>query len=365
MIRTAQPDDLPALLALEEQAFPGDRLCARQFRRFMRSDTSHLLVDEQQEQLAGYALLLVHHRTHLARLYSLAVNPQFRQLGIGRSLLQACEHLALEQGYLTLRLEVRQDNQGARHLYEQAGYRPIRILAHYYDDAADGIRLEKRLQPGEPAMLLPIPYYAQTLPFTCGPASLMMARAGLQPDTPLQRREEVQIWREATTVFMTTGHGGCSALGLTLAACRRGLQPRVWVSQAQTPFLRGVRSDSKRQVMELVQNDFLDQLRAVGIEPQIRRPTLGELEHELRQGHPVLVLISTWRLTGDKAPHWVVLIGLDEQFVFFHDPDVDSSRERLISAMQVPVRRDDFVRMMQYGQERFSAAIALHCPAPR
>ena len=71
---------------------------------------------------------------------------------------------------------------------------------------------------------------------------------------------------------------------------------------------------------------------------------------------------STWRLTGDKAPHWVVLVGIDEQFVFFHDPDVDSSRDRLASAMQVPVRRDDFFAMMQYGKERFSAALALARP---
>ena len=120
-----------------------------------------------------------------------------------------------------------------------------------------------------------------------------------------------------------------------------------------------MRSDSKRQVMELVQSDFEQQLAEAGIMPTVRRPSLEELEQELKSGHPVLVLISTWRLTGDKAPHWVVLIGMDAQFVFFHDPDVDSSRDRLASAMQVPVRRDDFYAMMQYGKERFSAALAL------
>ena len=211
-------------------------------------------------------------------------------------------------------------------------------------------------------LVLPIPYYAQTLPFTCGPACLLMAQAALQPDYSLRRRDEVQIWREATTVFMTTGHGGCSALGLALAAHRRGLQPTVWISQTRTPFLRGVRSESKRQVMELVQADFEQQLAEVGIIPTVSRPTLEELAQELQNGHPVLVLISTWRLTGDKAPHWVVLVGIDEQFVFFHDPDVDSSRDRLASAMQVPVRRDDFFAMMQYGKERFSAALALARP---
>ncbi len=134
------------------------------------------------------------------------------------------------------------------------------------------------------------------------------------------------------------------------------------VDTDRTPFLRGVRSESKRQVMELVQADFEQQLAEVGIIPTVSRPSLEELAQELQSGHPVLVLISTWRLTGDKAPHWVVLVGIDEQFVFFHDPDVDSRRDRLASAMQVPVRRDDFFAMMQYGKERFSAALALSRP---
>ena len=49
--------------------------------------------------------------------------------------------------------------------------------------------------------------------------------------------------------------------------------------------------------------------------------------------------------------------------LFFHDPDVASGRDRLASAMQVPVRRDDFFGMMQYGKERFSAALSL-APGP-
>lgn len=364
MLRDAVLDDLDSLLQIESRCFPGDRLTARQFRRFIKSDNSRTLVLEQQGQLAGYVLVLFHHRTHLARLYSLAVDQTYRGQGFGRDLLRAAEQEALERGYLTLRLEVRQDNLGAKQLYLKEGYRVIRLLAHYYDDEADGFRLEKRLQPGEPTSLLPVPYYAQTLPFTCGPACLQMTLATLKPGFSMSRRDEVQIWREATTVFMTTGHGGCSALGLALAAYRRGLKPHLWVSQSTPPFLRGVRSDTKREIMSLVHQDFSTQIRELGLQQTIRRPSLFELEKELKAGHPVLVLISTWRLTGDKAPHWVVLLGVDDQFVFFHDPDVDTSRERLASAMQVPVRRDDFIGMMQYGKERYSAALALS-PADR
>ena len=36
------------------------------------------------------------------------------------------------------------------------------------------------------------------------------------------RIQEMQLWREATTIFMAAGHGGCSGQGLALAATRRG-----------------------------------------------------------------------------------------------------------------------------------------------
>jgi len=32
------------------------------------------------------------------------------------------------------------------------------------------------------------------------------------------REEEINLWREATTIFMTSGHGGCHPIGLALAA---------------------------------------------------------------------------------------------------------------------------------------------------
>ena len=58
--------------------------------------------------------------------------------------------------------------------------------------------------------------------------------------------------------------------------------------------------DTCAVMMELVQGDFEQQLAEAGIMPTVRRPSLEELEQELKRGHPVLVLISTWRLTGDK-----------------------------------------------------------------
>lgn len=63
-----------------------------------------------------------------------------------------------------------------------------------------------------------LPYYNQSTDFTCGAASLLMAMRGLDSDIPFDRVHELQIWREANTVFMGAGHPGSSPYGIALAA---------------------------------------------------------------------------------------------------------------------------------------------------
>ncbi|TIV89770.1 MAG: GNAT family N-acetyltransferase, partial [Mesorhizobium sp.] len=72
----------------------------------------------------------------VARLYSIAVGPFFGNLGIGRQLLAAAEEAAYEHDRMMLRLEVREDNQRAISIYEQAGYRRIGREPDYYEDGA-------------------------------------------------------------------------------------------------------------------------------------------------------------------------------------------------------------------------------------
>src|ERR1700742_4780515 len=83
-----------------------------------------------------------------------------------------------------------------------------------------------------------LPYSNQSLDFTCGPSSLMMAMRALDPAQPIDRAHELQLWREANTVFMGKGHPGSSPYGLALAAWRRGFRPELWLSR-RGPFLLG------------------------------------------------------------------------------------------------------------------------------
>ena len=86
--------------------------------------------------------------------------------------------------------------------------------------------------------------------------TLMMALAWAKPGGKLEPGLEFRLWREATTIFMTAGHGGCAPYGLAVALKKRGLAPEVYVNRQGPYFLDTVKSESKRRVMRLTQDDF-------------------------------------------------------------------------------------------------------------
>ncbi|HYD31296.1 MAG TPA: GNAT family N-acetyltransferase/peptidase C39 family protein [Azospirillaceae bacterium] len=361
VIRKAGTEDIPALLAIETRSFQTDRLTRRNFHHLITRGHAVCLVEAHGKLIAGYALVLFNSGTSLARLYSFAVDPDWRAHGVGRRLLAAAEAAAQEQGCAYLRLEVRRDNLSAIALYKKTGYREFGTYIDYYEDHMEALRLEKRMkgastQRGQRF----VPYYQQTLDFTCGPSALMMAMKGLDPAIEMSRRQEIRIWRESTTVFMTSGHGGCGPHGLALAAWRRGFDVDLHVSDDGAPFLDGVRSDEKKEVMRLVHGDFMDEIAATGIRIQHRTLSIGELANQVVEGAMPIVLISSYRIYHEKFPHWIAVAGIDDKFIYAHDPLVDRDRPHTdIDRMNMPIPRTDFERMARYGKAQLKATLVL------
>ena len=207
--------------------------------------------------VAGYILIIYHPGTRLARIYSIAVSHQQRGSGLAKQLMLAGEQAANESGRLYLRLEVSVDNTPAIKLYETLGYQKFGIYRDYYQDHKDALRYQKRIRRYHDTLQhRSVHWLRQTTPFTCGPAALMMAMHGINRAYQPSREEEINLWREATTIYMTSGHGGCHPIGLALAAKRRQFSVEVWINQTGTLFIDGVRNEEKKQVVELVDNCF-------------------------------------------------------------------------------------------------------------
>lgn len=362
-IREATRADIDALSRLENQCFDSDRLSRRSFRWMIDRGHTLLLVAMDGDRLAGYVLLLYSQGTSLGRIYSLAVADAYRKRGVAARLMKTAEHKALEEGRSFLRLEVRPDNAAAIRLYEKLGYRPFDIVTDFYEDHADALRMMKVLHHLPEITHPQVAHYSQTTDFTCGPACLMMAMKTLQPDTVLDRRLELQLWREATTIFMTSGHGGCSPQGLALAAERRGLDTVLICNSDEIPFINGVRSEGKKAVIECVHADFMAQIQHSGIVRKQATVDVALLQNGMQQGALALVLISSYRLNRSKSPHWVLVVSISDTFVYFHDPDIDwDDNKSITDSGYIPVTHREFNRMLGYGRPRYQAAVIVSRP---
>jgi ribosomal protein S18 acetylase RimI-like enzyme len=358
-IRKARLSDVDGLAAIENAVFPGDRISRRSFRALIERETAEVFVAVIDDRLAGYAIVLLRRGSGVARLYSIATAPGLAGQGVGRRLLDAAEDAAFRHDRMLLRLEVREDNGRAIRIYEKAGYRRFGREAGYYEDGATALRYEKTLRGAVPAPTS-VPFYEQTCDFTCGPCCLMMAMAHFRPGFVPDPVMEIRLWREATTVFMMSGPGGCEPFGLAVAAHENGLSAEIHVSFYGALFLQSVRSEEKRRVMELAQVDFRRRAEQYGI-PAVYRPfSLADIRAAIAQGKLVLVLISSFLMFGKKVPHWVLAIGDDGGHILIHDPWVEDERhETTIDAANIPVPYAYFMGMAQFGADGLRAAIIL------
>lgn len=360
-IRLATAEDVPALVRLENQSFPTDRLSQRNFRYMLSKGNAVTLVETDRDgEIRGYALVLFHRGTPLARLYSVAVAPHWRGKGIGRTLMKAAEEAARDRDAAYLRLEVRADDKDTQEFYKRLGYRPFSYHSQYYEDHADAVRMDKIIAPGLAPNVTRVPYYRQRLEFTCGPAALMMAMHALDRKLPMTAINELRIWRETTTVFMTAGHGGCSPYGLALAAHQRGFDVELYMSDRNVPFVETVRSDLKREVIRQVHKDFLEQLADTPVPVFYRALTLAEMREKFEEGGIPIVLVSSYQFDRRKELHWVVVTGFDEKYVYVHDPYVDvADAKSPTDRMHIPVPQRTFDRMARYGKQNRKAALII------
>ncbi len=366
-VRAARSADLEALWALENNSFFSDRLSRRSLRHLLRGKHSACLVAaDNTGALVGYVLVLFRRGSSLARIYSIAVAPTCRSQGLGKRLLIAAEQAARQQKCLFIRLEVRHDNQLALAFYRAQGYQLFSEEPDYYEDGATALRLEKSLLDQLPAGTRQDAFYAQTTPFTCGPASLMMAMHRLNPaEHPFSRRTEMQLWREATTIFMTAGHGGCSPEGLALSAWQRGFAVTLYMQCGDIPFIDSVRDVRKKNVIQLVHEDFVERIGETDIELHSTAISPEQFQAHLSEGAALITLISTWRLNRNKAPHWVFVTGSDSDCVYLNDPDSDEdSPHPLHDNIGLPIRRGDFERMACFGSSRLKATLVLRRRLP-
>jgi len=101
-------------------------------------------VADQRGSVVGFVCLRL--VSDEAEVLNLAVLPSARRLGVGRLLLDYALREAVQKGARRVFLEVRETNQPAISLYQQAGFAvSMRRVGYYADPPADDLVLVKDL----------------------------------------------------------------------------------------------------------------------------------------------------------------------------------------------------------------------------
>jgi len=149
-VERAQLSDLDNLVRLERATFNYSCISRRSFKHLISSATAYCWVARAGNRLLGYALVLTRRNSSVWRLYSIAVAPEARGKGIGQKLMDELISCARKSQAKALSLEVKSDNKAAIAWYQDCGFETIDVLANYYDDGSDGLKMRFTFDPESP-----------------------------------------------------------------------------------------------------------------------------------------------------------------------------------------------------------------------
>jgi [ribosomal protein S18]-alanine N-acetyltransferase len=136
-IRSATPDDVLAILALERTAAGAAHWSPEQYRDILSSLDRVVLIAESDGCVQGF---LVARCGIEWEIENLVVAEKLRNQGVGTQLVGELLDLARSRAAETLLLEVRESNTAARTLYEKLHFKETgRRKAYYRDPDEDGI----------------------------------------------------------------------------------------------------------------------------------------------------------------------------------------------------------------------------------
>ena len=142
--------DVAIFQGIERAAFAGDRISRAEFAELARNEQAAVLLARYHGVAVGAAVLKRSENApeDEANLYSLAVTPGFRRLGIARALLTRVVALASGWGASRVSLEVRPANLAAVAMYRAADFVTVGHRAGWYQDGSPALCMVRSLHTG-------------------------------------------------------------------------------------------------------------------------------------------------------------------------------------------------------------------------
>jgi ribosomal-protein-alanine N-acetyltransferase len=144
--RAAMHLDLPVLVSMERVLFADSPWSMGQFKEEFKGvpNSRHFLVaTNEEDQIVGYAAVLVVAPGVEADVLTVAVLPEYARQGIATHFMNELEQWSQDKQALAMMLEVGVENSGAIALYEKLGYLTISTRKNYYGQGLDAFVMRK------------------------------------------------------------------------------------------------------------------------------------------------------------------------------------------------------------------------------
>jgi len=131
-IRRMTLQDVDSVMAVERRSFTAPWSRQAFMTELIDNQFARYIVAVYDGRLVGYAgVWLIIDEGHVTNV---AVDPDFRGLHLGESLMRALVSICLANSATRMTLEVRVSNVNAKHLYEKLGFESVGLRKGYYTD---------------------------------------------------------------------------------------------------------------------------------------------------------------------------------------------------------------------------------------
>jgi ribosomal-protein-alanine N-acetyltransferase len=144
--RAAIQLDLPVLVSMERVLFADSPWSMGQFKEEFKgvpNSRFFMVATNEQDQIVGYAAVLVVAPGVEADVLTVAVLPEYSRKGIATHFMNELETWSLEKKATAMMLEVGVTNTAAIALYEKLGYQTIATRKGYYGAGLDAFVMRK------------------------------------------------------------------------------------------------------------------------------------------------------------------------------------------------------------------------------
>lgn len=145
-VRPMFVSDVDQVLMVETRSFATPWSRSAFYGELLENPRARYLVALDGRRVIGYiGLWLILDEAHVTNV---AVHPDYRGRGIGRTLMTQAQRVATANGARRMTLEVRKSNNVAKNLYESLGYYSVGIRPGYYRDNNEDAIIMWKDDPG-------------------------------------------------------------------------------------------------------------------------------------------------------------------------------------------------------------------------